>query len=94
MGLEPPQPLWPLAKAPPSSPRDVTLTCSPLLLQNCVHILHLTQSLEKWDEIQKLRVGHVVEPRGHGNLEARTEKEQTDGSKQTGSTAACPSQAL
>lgn len=40
-----------------------------LLLQDGVDVVHLAQPLEEGDEVQQLRVGHVIEPRGHGHLD-------------------------
>lgn len=36
--------------------------------QNGVDVLHFAQLLEEGDQVAQLRVGHVVEPRGHGHL--------------------------
>lgn len=44
-----------------------------LLLQDCVDVIHLAQPLEEGDEVQKLGVGHVVKPRGHGHRVVRVE---------------------
>lgn len=41
----------------------------PLVLEDSVDIVHLAQLLKERDEVQQLRVGHVVEPRGHRNLQ-------------------------
>lgn len=41
----------------------------PLVLEDCVDVVHLAQPLEKWDEVEQLCVRHVVEPRGHRNLQ-------------------------
>lgn len=40
----------------------------PLLLQDRVDVIHFAQPLEERDEVQQLRVRHVIEPRGHGHL--------------------------
>lgn len=40
-----------------------------LLLQDSVDVVHFAQPLEEGDEVQQLCVGHVIEPRGHGNLD-------------------------
>lgn len=45
------------------------LACGPLLLEDCVDVVHFAQPLKKGDEVQQLGVGHVVEPRGHRHLE-------------------------
>ena len=37
--------------------------------QHRVHILHLTESLEKRNQIQQLRIGHIVEPRRNWHLQ-------------------------
>lgn len=39
------------------------------MLQDGVDVVHLAQPLEEGDEVQQLRVGHVIEPRGHGHLD-------------------------
>lgn len=43
------------------------LARSPLLLEDRVDTVHFAQPLEERDEVQQLRVGHVVEPGGHGH---------------------------
>lgn len=45
------------------------LACGPLLLEDRVDVVHFAKSLEERDEVQQLRVGHVVEPRGHRHLD-------------------------
>lgn len=32
------------------------LACGPLLLEDCVDVVHFAQSLEEWDEVQQLGV--------------------------------------
>lgn len=44
------------------------LARGPLLLEDCVDVIHFAQPLEERDEVQQLGVRHVVEPRGHGHL--------------------------
>lgn len=34
-----------------------------------VDVVYLAESLKERDQVQELRVGHVVEPRGHWNLQ-------------------------
>lgn len=58
------------------------LAVHPLVLEDRVDVVHLAQPLEEWDEVQQLRVGHVVEPRGHGNLRRKVGKKQTNKKKQ------------
>lgn len=41
------------------------LACGPLVLEDCVDIIHFAQPLKEGDEVQQLGVGHVIEPRGH-----------------------------
>lgn len=48
------------------------LACRPLVLEDCVDVIHFAQPLEEGDEVQQLGVGHVVEPRGHGHLDENT----------------------
>lgn len=45
-------------------------TASPRLFEHGINVVHFTQSLEKWDQVQQLSVGHVVEPGRHGNLDS------------------------
>lgn len=33
-----------------------------LVLEDCVDVVHFAQPLKERDEVQQLRVGHVVEP--------------------------------
>lgn len=48
--------------------RQELLAGCPLVLEDCVDVVHLAQLLKEWDEVQQFRVGHVVEPRCHRNL--------------------------
>lgn len=45
------------------------LARGPLLLEHRVDVIHFAQPLEERQEVQELRVGHVVEPRGHRHLD-------------------------
>lgn len=47
------------------------LAGGPLLLQDSVDVVHFAEPLEEGDEVQQLRVGHVIEPRGHGHLDGK-----------------------
>lgn len=49
--------------------RGAPLAGGALVLEDRVDVIHTAQPLEEGDEVQQLRVGHVVEPRGHGHLE-------------------------
>lgn len=49
------------------------LACGPLVLEDCVDVIHFAQPLEEWDEVQQLGVGHVVEPRGYRHCVVRME---------------------
>lgn len=53
------------------------LARGPLLLEDVVDIIHFAQLLEEGDEVQQLGVGHVVEPRGHRNLDRNTDYQQS-----------------
>lgn len=53
------------------------------VLQNSVHVLFLAQSLKERKQVQQLGVGHVIEPRLHGNLrrkKKKTKKRRSEGS--------------
>lgn len=52
------------------------LACGPLLLQDCVDVVHFAQPLEEGNEVQQLSVGHVIEPRGHRHLLANGHRQQ------------------
>lgn len=55
----------------------------PLVLEDRVDVVHLAQPLKERDEVQQLRVGHVVKPRGHGNLRRKVgENNKTKQNKQ------------
>lgn len=45
------------------------LAVSPLLLEHCVHVLHLAEPLEEGQQVQQFRVRHVIEPGGHRHLQ-------------------------
>lgn len=50
------------------------LACGPLVLEDCVDIIHFAQPLKEWDEVQKLSVGHVIKPRSHRHLDKNKKK--------------------
>lgn len=45
------------------------LAFRPLVLQDCVDVVHFAQPLKKGNEVQQLGVRHVIEPRGHRHLD-------------------------
>lgn len=52
------------------------LACGPLLLQDCIDVVHFAQPLEEGNEVQQLSVGHVIEPRGHRHLLTNGHRQQ------------------
>lgn len=52
------------------------LAFRPLMLQDCVDVVHFAQPLKKGNEVQQLGVRHVIEPRGHRHLDETTNYEQ------------------
>lgn len=46
----------------------VRLLPAPQVLQHPVHVLLFAQSLKERQQVQELRVSHVIKPRLHGNL--------------------------
>ena len=84
--MAPPWGCLPIDRALPIFPRISGLSTrsswsllarSPLLLQNVVDVVHFAESLEERDEIQELRVRHVVEPGSYGYLRGSKAMQET-----------------